>query len=153
MRSGNLIEKIHDDTGVLHIIYFGSGPHIIFRNTIKQMCRMIEKNVGKLNSRKMDCSFANILSQEITFLSFRVNSPSVTELFTLLTLLRRENKSISFIHSKITEFGQTRSVKNVLYMLIRVHTVTYISLRFLSPSKALRGKFSKLSKLFCIFLK
>ena len=74
MQSDKSIGKIHDDIGILHIIYFGSRPHIIFQNTIKQMCRMIKNIFGKLNSRKMDRRFTNILNQETAFLSFLVNS-------------------------------------------------------------------------------
>ena len=66
MQSDKCIGKIHDDIGILHIIYFGSRPHIIFQNTMKQMCRMFI--FGKLNSRKIDRSVTNILSQEISFL-------------------------------------------------------------------------------------
>ena len=74
MQSDKCIRKIQDDIGILHIIYFGSRPHIIFQNTMKQICRMIKNVFGKLNSRKMDRSFTNILSQETAFLSFLVNS-------------------------------------------------------------------------------
>ena len=114
MQSDKCIRTIHDNIGIPHIIYFGSRSHIIFQNTMKQMCRMIKNVFGKLNSRKMDRSFTNILSQETAFLSFLVNSQYVMELFTwimcllyLLTLLRCENKSIFSIHSQMTEFGQT----------------------------------------------
>ena len=49
--------------------------------------------------------------------------------------------------------AKLRRVKNGLYQQIRVHTVTYISFRFLSPSNAFKGTLFKLSELFCIFLK
>ena len=62
------------NTGILHITYIGSRPYIIFQNIIKQMSRMIKNIFGKLNSRRIDRSFTNILSQEIAFLSFLVNS-------------------------------------------------------------------------------
>ena len=41
---------------------------------MKHMSRMIDNIFGKLNSRKMDRSFTNILYQETAFLSFLVNS-------------------------------------------------------------------------------
>ena len=49
--------------------------------------------------------------------------------------------------------AKLRRVKNVLYVQIRVYTVTYISFRFLSPSNAFKGTLFKLRELFCIFLK
>ena len=49
-----------------------------------------------------------------------------------------------FLGVKIISFTQMnlaklRRVKNALYVQIRVHTVTYISFRFLSPSNAFKG--------------
>ena len=73
---------------------------------MKQMCRMIENIFGKWKKRrKINWSFANILSQETALLPF----------------------------------AKLRRVKNALYVQIRVHTVTYISFRFLSPSNAFKG--------------
>ena len=110
MQSDKFIRKIHDDIGILHILYFGSRPYIVFQNTMRQMCRMIKNIFGKLNSRKMDRSFTNIFAKKLRFNHF-LSTPckSCMELFTLLTLLLRcENKSIFSIHSQMTEFGQTK---------------------------------------------
>ena len=153
MQSDKCIRKIHDDIGILHIIYFGSRPHIIFQNTMKQMCRMIKNIFGKLNSRKMDRSFTIIFAKKLCFNHF-LSTPckSWSSLLYLLYYLGVKIKVSFLFILKWLNLAKLRRVKNVLYMLLGVHIVTYSSFRFMSPSNASKGKFFKLSKLFCIFL-